>query len=115
MADKLINADILLKVLDEELEDILKEKTDFSTALKANLLVGFAKQVINDAPTVDAVPVVHGEWQDEQCGRWIYAKCNLCGKVQDVRSNFCPNCGAKMDGKEKSDGTNVREYDNFRY
>ena len=39
-----------------------------------------------------------GEWIDEQRGRWIYAKCNLCGKVQDVRSNYCPNCGAKMKG-----------------
>ena len=37
-----------------------------------------------------------GEWLDEQRGRWIYAKCNLCSKVQDVRSNYCPNCGAKM-------------------
>ena len=43
----------------------------------------------------------HGEWIDEQRGRWIYAKCNLCGKVQDVRSNYCPNCGAKMDGERK--------------
>ena len=41
-----------------------------------------------------------GKWQDEQRGRWIYAKCNLCGKVQDVRSNYCPNCGAKMDGEQ---------------
>ena len=40
-----------------------------------------------------------GEWQDEQRGRWIYAKCNLCGKVQDVRSNYCPNCGARMRGE----------------
>ena len=40
-----------------------------------------------------------GEWLDEQRGRWIYAKCNLCGKVQDVRSNYCPNCGAKMEGE----------------
>ena len=39
-----------------------------------------------------------GEWIDEQRGRWIYAKCNLCGKVQDARSNYCPNCGAKMKG-----------------
>lgn len=45
-----------------------------------------------------------GEWQDEQRGRWIYAKCNLCGKVQDVRSNYCPNCGAKMDRKENEYG-----------
>ena len=50
-----------------------------------------------------------GEWQDEQRGRWIYAKCNLCGKVQDVRSNYCPNCGAKMNG-ERKDG----EHDNQR-
>ena len=40
-----------------------------------------------------------GEWIDEQRGRWIYAKCNLCGKVQDVRSKYCPNCGAKMKGE----------------
>ena len=48
-----------------------------------------------------------GEWLDEQRGRWIYAKCNLCGKVQDVRSNYCPNCGAKMDGGRK-DGEHER-------
>ena len=47
-----------------------------------------------------------GEWIDEQRGRWIYAKCNLCGKVQDVRSNYCPNCGAKMDRKENADADN---------
>ena len=38
-----------------------------------------------------------GKWIDEQRGRWIYAKCNLCGKVQDARSNYCPNCGARME------------------
>lgn len=42
-----------------------------------------------------------GEWIDDQRGRWIYAKCNLCGKVQDVRSNYCPNCGAKMKGEQE--------------
>ena len=47
-----------------------------------------------------------GEWIDEQRGRWIYAKCNLCGKVQDVRSNYCPNCGAKMNRKENADADN---------
>ena len=47
-----------------------------------------------------------GEWIDEQRGRWIYAKCNLCGKVQDARSNYCPNCGAKMNRKENADADN---------
>ena len=46
-----------------------------------------------------------GEWIDEQRGRWIYAKCNLCGKVQDVRSNYCPNCGARMDGETEHGNT----------
>ena len=50
----------------------------------------------------------HGEWIDEQRGRWIYAKCNLCGKVQDVRSNYCPNCGAMMKGEnDEQTGSNT--------
>ncbi len=52
------------------------------------------KDAIMNAP--DAVPVVHGEWTDEVRGRWVYAKCDRCGKVQDVKSNYCPNCGARM-------------------
>ena len=60
-----------------------------------------AKLTLDAMPTIDAVPVVHGYWIYEQRGRWIYAKCNLCGKVQDVRSSYCPNCGAKMRGERK--------------
>lgn len=60
-----------------------------------------AKLTLDAMPTIDAVPVVHGEWIYEQRGKWIYAKCNLCGKVQDVRSNYCPNCGAKMKGEQE--------------
>lgn len=40
--------------------------------------------------------VKSGEWIDYQQGRWVYAKCSLCGTVHDVRSNFCPSCGAEM-------------------
>lgn len=47
---------------------------------------------IDDQPTVDAVPVVHGSWLD--------GRCTNCGFVwNDVRPwEYCPNCGAKMDG-----------------
>jgi hypothetical protein len=61
---------------------------------------------LDDAPTVDAVEVVHGEWEKQQ---GIYS-CSICGKAcpYDVQAdiiqywpcNYCPNCGAKMDGKE---------------
>lgn len=56
---------------------------------------------------IDALPSVtpkrkKGKWRDHQEGDWIYAKCSLCGAVQDSRSNFCPNCGAEMEGEEES-------------
>ena len=54
-------------------------------------------------PRVDAEPVRHGHWRDEQIGRWIYAECDLCRTVHDTRSNYCPNCGAKMDEVEDAD------------
>ena len=60
-----------------------------------------------EAPTVDAVPVVHGRWIDKQTGaygRW-QSWCSACGKhsgIGGIESNrhklYCPNCGAKMDG-----------------
>ena len=59
---------------------------------------------VRRAPTVDAVPVVHGrwipnirentrayppyEWQDG-------FKCSLCGRVERKKEPYC-NCGAKM-------------------
>ena len=55
--------------------------------------------MIFNAPTVDAVPVVHGRWEfvnDYQ------SRCTACTEVSWVdhtnEPNYCPNCGAKMDG-----------------
>ena len=60
-----------------------------------------AKQIV-DAPTVDAVEVVHGRWVDNgACGyKWAFY-CSKCGYIDGYpfndRHNYCPNCGAKMD------------------
>lgn len=54
-----------------------------------------------DAPTIQAVPVVHGRWGEYEPFRgW---PCTACGeydtdKGKKPSSRFCPNCGAKMDG-----------------
>ena len=55
---------------------------------------------IKNAPTVEAVPVVHGEWeiggvQGNMIGNF---KCSVCKGVSLKDSNFCPNCGARMNG-----------------
>ena len=55
-----------------------------------------AVQIVEDFPAADVRPVARGKWIDHQEDRWIYAKCSECGTVHDVKSNFCPSCGADM-------------------
>ena len=54
---------------------------------------------IDNAPTVDAVEVVHGRWT---MLKYPLTQCSACGGVRNCESernwNYCPNCGAKMDG-----------------
>ena len=62
---------------------------------------------IDDAPTVDAVEVVHGRWVEVDDGVLIgqgkHFECSEC-KLWAMPwrlSNYCPNCGAKMDGGDE--------------
>ena len=70
----------------------------------------YAAAFIEYAPAADVAPVVHGEWivLDECANEGVY--CSVCHKKvyrvdyarcvkkNKVRSNYCPNCGARMDG-----------------
>ena len=53
--------------------------------------------------TTDVAPVVHGHWIDNGADgyKWAFI-CSRCGYVDghpfDDRHNFCPDCGARMDG-----------------
>jgi uncharacterized OB-fold protein len=53
---------------------------------------------IEECPAADAQEVVHGKWEDFRKGYgW---KCSYCGNIAFTDShNYCPNCGAKMDGE----------------
>ena len=50
-------------------------------------------RAIENAPTIEPK---QGEWIDFKNG-W---KCNACEKWNSEKSNFCPNCGADMRGKD---------------
>lgn len=57
-------------------------------------------------PAADVAPVVHGRWIHDGCrveGGIDWCHCSECGKSDNfcARTNYCPKCGAKMDGKEK--------------
>ena len=55
--------------------------------------------IVNKQPTVEAVPVVHGEWVNEYINRYGHPChcCSVCGfHASHQDKNFCPNCGADM-------------------
>lgn len=59
------------------------------------------KRTINAIPAVDAVEVKHGEWE-KRMNIGVLTWCSECGWMkhqEDERKyNYCPNCGARMDG-----------------
>ena len=95
---RLKDADKLVEILDEEYR---KDKS-----ISKLLLISFAKQILSDAPTVEAEPVRHGHWdyiEEYFADRWWNTyQCSACGHQEDFeephRMKYCPECGAKMEG-----------------
>lgn len=51
--------------------------------------------------TADVAPVMHGRWEVYFDGKELMCsscKATFWDEEQNRGSNYCPNCGAKMDG-----------------
>lgn len=55
----------------------------------------------------DVAPVKHGDWVEYETKSYKnsengiakkYYRCSNCRYFNAIRSNYCPKCGAKMDG-----------------
>lgn len=79
-----------------------------------------------ESPTIEAEPVRHGRWVIEkrhavsrnpymddnyfasatcsECGFCIHAETKSFGYPDLNTTNFCPNCGARMDGDSNDEG-----------
>lgn len=69
-----------------------------------------AMEIVASPAAADVAPVVHGLWEKEPSSFWRWTpsgavmvarttyRCGLCGRGTAVKSNYCPNCGAEMDG-----------------
>ena len=62
-------------------------------------------QYIEILPAADVAPVVHEKWLLDRWPSWPHRECSRCKimiprtkEVPDPYWQYCPNCGAKMDG-----------------
>ena len=101
-----IDADALLERSQAHLFCVgIRNGKSLLTACKNYLLLH-----VNDAPTADVAPVVHGHWEHVAYDKY---RCSVCGTETTVDTFFdyplykgCPYCLAIMDGKDgKADGT----------
>ena len=70
-------------------------------------------QYIEALPAADVAPVVHGRWihsRYEDCSeQFELVKCSQCNHEAYAMAlyvhggNYCPNCGAKMDGGDNTE------------
>ena len=85
-------------------------------------LVVSIMMTIQEQPKVDAVPVRHGRWIEHTMSEMTgydpalsgddpvcSYSCSVCGEDcyvsdtgDDILSNYCPNCGAKMDERKQN-------------
>ena len=102
MKQRLIDADALERAMYEEAfeKDTDMQRWDSGCWIRYKLF----ENVLDAQPTVDAVPVRHGKWiphedeDGEQCGD----ECSECGECYVMpygKTNYCPNCGARMDAE----------------
>lgn len=60
-------------------------------------------KMIGCQPAADVVPAVHGRWKyDNSVNFWKCSHCGvnapLQGNFMQLKTKYCPNCGARMDG-----------------
>lgn len=96
---RLIDADATLQIIDGYAKTVEGEHKEVIQAIRDIV------EVIS--PTVDAIEVVHGEWQfGNRNGQYGYycSKCHTGFTGENAHwiareHLYCPRCGAKMDGK----------------
>lgn len=73
---------------------------------KFNISMAELVDVFAEIPAEDVQPVKHGRWISEKVRKTNWKgvehdyfqpnSCSVCHTGFAVRSNFCPNCGARM-------------------
>ena len=99
---RLIDKDSLL----EQFKIKNTEELKFDGSIESICRVYFdklANMFIEKAPEIDATPVKHGKWANgypitcSVCGKPAFQVSDTWEKYVAQITDYCPNCGAKMD------------------
>lgn len=101
---RLIDADMLKEKVPNTNVDIFENCRNCSTLMDWQV-----KELIDEQPTIEAVEVKRGRWEEHILDgimghRPTIIVCSECNCTAFAKFNYCPNCGAKMDGEEKNNG-----------
>lgn len=56
--------------------------------------------MLMDVPSADVAPVRHGRWVVIDAEEPRRYGCSECKRLSWHMENYCPNCGARMDGED---------------
>lgn len=99
---RLIDADVLKRKMQRLATQAWKMKIKASVETVLNQFI----DDIDHAPTVDAVPVRHGYWIRHENADIVDGylvpnfECSECHSWKEDDSDYCPDCGTRMDGKD---------------
>lgn len=83
----------------------MAEYIEREAAIKSlHVALDSAINALRNAPSADIAPAVHGRWiEQEKYNFGVMYDCSICGdRILDNGHswNYCPNCGARMDGDD---------------
>ena len=93
--------------LNELLSELKKLDSELSASeIEADNVMGLgvmmAIRKVKDAPTIEAEPVIHAQWEHLVHNKFRCTACERASYVVTVMGKpsyaYCPECGAKMDG-----------------
>ena len=82
------------------MDEYIERKAIRDALYDADAITMSGVKILNQFPVADVASVRHGRWNDSLARITPY--CSTCGHSHRclIRTpNYCPNCGAKMDGE----------------